>query len=308
MANTAYRKTSVSGGSSEALDSLSGAILVDGDLAFVSAVGINYVYVYDSDNAGVELVPSCIAPDILPGNGRWILQVDYASSAVTASTAELNIMDGVTNSMAEMNLIDGSVAGTAVASKVLALGASRDIDTIDVTKDGLKIGAVAMTCTAAELNVLDGITASTAELNYLDNVTSNVQTQLTATAESASPVFTGLLQFGVEIFSYYSRYATYPLTTNVVGINGDVTDHFYSSLAEPVAGQRFTAYIYSAAGLPLNNNRWVTCPSGVTVDGTNRQISLDSGGTGEGNVIDMVAISTTRWVILKNIGCTLSNP
>ena len=37
-----------------------------------------------------------------------------------------------------------------------------------------------VTSTAAELNVLDGITATTAELNHTDCVTSNIQTQLNA--------------------------------------------------------------------------------------------------------------------------------
>lgn len=54
-----------------------------------------------------------------------------------------------------------------------------------------EVGGVAVTATAAELNILDGVTASTAELNildgvtattaeinYLDGVTSNIQTQI----------------------------------------------------------------------------------------------------------------------------------
>ena len=37
-----------------------------------------------------------------------------------------------------------------------------------------------VTSTTAELNILDGVTATTAELNYVDGVTSNIQTQLDA--------------------------------------------------------------------------------------------------------------------------------
>jgi hypothetical protein len=65
---------------------------------------------------------------------------------VTASAAELNILDGVTASTAELNILDG------------------------------------VTASAAELNILDGVTASTAELNYVDGVTSAIQTQLDAKA------------------------------------------------------------------------------------------------------------------------------
>jgi hypothetical protein len=43
-----------------------------------------------------------------------------------------------------------------------------------------KIDGTAVTATAAELNILDGVTATTAELNFVDGVTSNIQTQLDA--------------------------------------------------------------------------------------------------------------------------------
>jgi hypothetical protein len=75
-------------------------------------------------------------------------------TAVTATAAELNIMDGVTATTAELNIMDG------------------------------------VTATTAELNILDGVTATTAELNYVDGVTSAIQTQLDAKAPSASPTLT----------------------------------------------------------------------------------------------------------------------
>jgi len=61
----------------------------------------------------------------------------------------------------------------------------------DLTLGSWKVDGTAVTSTAAELNILDGVTASkdeinklvgvtasTAEINYLDGVTSNIQTQL----------------------------------------------------------------------------------------------------------------------------------
>lgn len=64
---------------------------------------------------------------ITPNFTSW----QIGGTAVTATAAELNILDGVT-------------------------------------------------ATTAELNLLDGVTATTAELNYVDGVTSNIQTQLDA--------------------------------------------------------------------------------------------------------------------------------
>ena len=84
--------------------------------------------------------------------------LQYAGTAITATAAELNVLDGITATVAELNILDG------------------------------------VTSTAAELNVLDGYTGSVTELNYLDTlhatgvtatefdyldgVTSNIQTQL----------------------------------------------------------------------------------------------------------------------------------
>jgi hypothetical protein len=76
-------------------------------------------------------------------------------TGVTATAAEINLLDGVTATTAELNILDG------------------------------------VTASASELNILDGVTASTAELNFVDGVTSAIQDQINAKAPSASPTFTG---------------------------------------------------------------------------------------------------------------------
>ncbi len=72
--------------------------------------------------------------------------------------------DAVTSSAAELNLLDGTVAGTAVASKAVALDANKALDEINTAK--LSIGTsgseVEVTATPAELNVLHSVTAGTA--------------------------------------------------------------------------------------------------------------------------------------------------
>lgn len=50
----------------------------------------------------------------------------------------------------------------------------------NLTEGSWKVGGVAVTSTATELNLLDGVTATTAELNYVDGVTSAIQTQIDA--------------------------------------------------------------------------------------------------------------------------------
>ena len=69
-------------------------------------------------------------------------------TTVTATGAELNILDGVTSTTAELNILDGVTATTAELNIM---------------------GGV--TATSAELNILDGVTASTPEINKLDGLT-----------------------------------------------------------------------------------------------------------------------------------------
>ena len=81
--------------------------------------------------------------------------LNLGGNAVTATAAELNILDGVTATAAELNILDG------------------------------------VTATAAELNILDGVTATAAELNILDGVTAtaaeiNILAGLSVTGEQVS--------------------------------------------------------------------------------------------------------------------------
>jgi cytoskeletal protein CcmA (bactofilin family) len=115
-------------------------------------------------------------------------------TAVTSTAAELNILDGATVVVGEINALDlGSTAvGTAIASKAVILDSSKDYTgirnltitgeldaaTLDISgdvdvdgtleTDALSINGTAVTSTAVELNILDGVTSTAAELNILD--------------------------------------------------------------------------------------------------------------------------------------------
>ena len=80
---------------------------------------------------------------------------------VTATAAEVNVLDGITATTAELNILDGV---TADATEINVL------DGIEASTAELNI-LKGVTADATELNVLDGITASTAELNIMDGVT-----------------------------------------------------------------------------------------------------------------------------------------
>lgn len=77
-----------------------------------------------------------------------------ASLGITATGAELNVLDGITSTTAELNILDGV---TATATEINLL-------------DGV-------TATTSELNILDGVTSTATELNLLDGVTGTLVTE-----------------------------------------------------------------------------------------------------------------------------------
>ena len=87
----------------------------------------------------------------------------------------------------EIAQLDGVTAGTAAASKAVVLDSSKDITGLnEVNMTTLSIGGTAVTATAAEINIMDGVTATTAEINHLDGVTGNIQTQIDANTTLAN--------------------------------------------------------------------------------------------------------------------------
>ena len=94
-------------------------------------------------------------------------------TTVTSTGAELNILDGVTSTATELNLVDGSSAGTIVNSKAVIYGSSGEVNATT-----LQIAGTSITSTAAELNILDGVTATATELNIIDGDTSASSTTL----------------------------------------------------------------------------------------------------------------------------------
>jgi len=70
----------------------------------------------------------------------------------------------------------------------------------NLTAGEFKVGGTAVTSTAAELNVLDGIpaTLTATELGYVDGVTSAIQTQLDAKLALAGGTMTGDLLLGAN--------------------------------------------------------------------------------------------------------------
>jgi hypothetical protein len=98
-------------------------------------------------------------------------------------------------SAGEFILVNTSEDGTTSGNVTISSYADLKVATINTAT--LEIGGIAVTSTAAELNVLAGIpgTLTATELGYVDGVTSAIQTQIDAKAPLAAPAFTGTATF-----------------------------------------------------------------------------------------------------------------
>ena len=145
------------------LNLLDGVTATTAELNYVDGVTSNVQTQMDTKApvAGPTFTGTLAAPTI---NASTALQI--GGTAITATAAELNKMDGVTVGASDINSVttksptaDPTFTGTATAPTINASTA-------------LQIGGVAITATAAELNILDGVTSTASELNILDGVTS----------------------------------------------------------------------------------------------------------------------------------------
>lgn len=89
-----------------------------------------------------------------------------------------------------------AAAGTAEAEKLVQLGASKDLDTLDLTE--LKLGGVAITADAGEINKLDGLATSKEELNLLTGLTATAS-QLNAVPSNAGKVALGIIRIASAV-------------------------------------------------------------------------------------------------------------
>jgi hypothetical protein len=158
-------------------------------------------------------------------------QLRQQGAAITASAAELNIMDGVTADKDEINRLDGATAGTAVASKAVVLDADKHLAgaVIDApTTAYAESGAIALTAGFAAMDTTAGPLAMTL----------------------ANPGKAGIM-------------LAIQLTTK-----------------------------------PGANSAVVTTATAAGFDGTNNTATFDAAG----ETLVLYSISATRWTILSNVG------
>jgi hypothetical protein len=160
----------------------------------------------DASSGGITNAGAIAGVSTISGSGKFEMgSLAIGGTDVSATAAELNILDGVTSTASELNLLDGAAADTVVNSKAVIYGSAGEVnasafhisgqEVIDGSGNGafgnvhgngtlsLNDGTNTVsstellilsgaTVTTAELNILDGVTSTASELNILDGVTS----------------------------------------------------------------------------------------------------------------------------------------
>ena len=137
----------------------------------------------------------------IPTGQTKVVYSDGAGSG--AAMAEIGTL-GVTNLAVTTNATVGGTLGVTGVLTGTSLDISGNVD-IDGTleTDALSINSTAVTSTAAELNILDGVTATTAELNIMDGVTAttaelNIMDGVTSTTAELN-ILDGVTSTATEI-------------------------------------------------------------------------------------------------------------
>ena len=89
-------------------------------------------------------------------------KLQISGNDITATAAEINILDNMTSTTAELNLLTGVTGATVSNDKAVIYGSSGEVN---ATK--LQVGGVDITATPTQINKLAGVTSTANELNLV---------------------------------------------------------------------------------------------------------------------------------------------
>ena len=221
---------------------ISGSLTVSGTTTTVNSTSVNIqnAFVFEGATADAhETTLTTIDPTgdrtiKLPNvSGTIPVLAAESSTQITATPAEINVLDGITSTVAELNILDGV---TATAAEINAL-------------DGI-------TSTVAELNILDGVTSTATELNIVDGDTSAGTTAVAGSDGIVTNDAGTMRQTTVDTFDTYLAATSKTLTNKGIALGSNTvsgtTAQFNSALSDGT--------FVTTAGSETLTNKTLTTP------------------------------------------------
>lgn len=221
---------------------------------------------------------------------------------VTSTAAELNILDGVTSTAAELNYNDITTAGTAQASKSMVLDGSKGITGITSLTSTALIGTTVTGTTVNASTTLQiggaNVTSTAAELNILDGVTStaaelNILDGVTSTAAELN-ILDGVTATATEL----NLMDGVTSTTTELNYTDGVTSAIQTQLN---AKQPLDADLTAIAALANTNSNFIVGNGSAWVaeTGATARTSLGVDVAGTDNSTDVTLAGTPNYITIS---------
>lgn len=170
-----------------------------------------------------------------------------------------DLLDGTTP-VTGIDINSGSIDGTAIGANSASTGA---FTTMSVSST-FTLGGTAVTSTAAELNILDGVTSTTAELNYLDVTTLGTTEASKAVTADAN----GVITFDNGISEEYTAVTSSSNATTVnlrdgTNFSHTLTENTTFTFSNPASSGKTSSFTLKLVQDSSASGYTVTWPSAV---------------------------------------------
>jgi len=231
---------------------------------------------------------SSAADDISAGDAAVNITTTSGNITIDAAANNTDIIFKGTDGGSDITILtlDGSEAGAATFNST-------------VTTTGLTIGSTAVTSTADELNILDGVTSTAAEINLLDGITAGTASASKAVILDSNKDITGFrnLTIAGDLVVSGTTKTVDTVTmeaANAVIFEGATADDYETTLTivDPTADH--TQYLINQTGyIPL-----LAASTTTAISSTPAELNLIDGGTSRGTT----AVASGDGILINDAG------
>ena len=232
-------------------------------------------------------------PTVGGDDNAWGTEINSALDKID------DLLDGTTAIKPNLDAGLWKVGGVAVTSSAAELNildgvtaSTAELNILDgVTASTAELNILdGVTASTAELNILDGATLTVTELNYVDGVTSAIQTQIDAKYDSGDLASQAEAEAGTD----NTKLMTPLRVAQSVTALGKTPS--YQSAEQAVTAASNVTLTHGLGGLPANVQAWLVCKvsdGGYSVDDWLGPIGSETFGDGANNGI-VIAMNATQ--------------